>query len=42
MNYIQKNKYNERNYDFNMPGIQSSNIETQIKNNMKNDLDIKI
>ena len=40
-NYIQKNKYNERNYDFNMPGIQSSNIETQIKNNMKNDFGYK-
>ena len=32
MNYNQKNKYNERNYDFNMPGIQSTNIEIHIKN----------
>ncbi len=40
-NYIQKNKYNERNYDFNMPGIQSTNIETQIKTNMKNNFGYK-
>ena len=41
MNYIHKNKYNESKYDFNMPGIQSVNIETQIRNNIQYDFDIK-
>ena len=37
-NYIQKNKYVDSKYDFNMPLIQSSNVEIPIKENIKMEL----
>ena len=37
-NYIQKNKYIDSKYDFNMPLIQSSNVEIPIKENIKMEL----